>query len=289
MASDISSLLGNELKNTFESLLSVTATINNIAESTLDEMDSDQCVRASLSMASQSTSASMVFYLPTLISTKFEYFMLGGIGDLKTAIDDEILDATKEIVSTIGGSLATTINAQDFDDLTNVSFSQNEGSIVDKGSIEGVDHLYKIDISFNDEDFSFFISFDDALAPHMGKMIAGEEIVEDEEEDLAPIPGASQGSGAGSVLSLLGADSTENLKLLFDVKLKFSVRLGSKTFLLKDIVNWDIGHIIELEQMVNEPLDILINGTKVGEGEAVIVEGRFGVKIKHIGDKQIEV
>ncbi|HFU74743.1 MAG TPA: flagellar motor switch protein FliY, partial [Arcobacter sp.] len=48
MASDISSLLGNELKNTFESLLSVTAIINNIAESTLDEMDSDQCVRATL-------------------------------------------------------------------------------------------------------------------------------------------------------------------------------------------------------------------------------------------------
>jgi flagellar motor switch protein FliN/FliY len=100
-------------------------------------------------------------------------------------------------------------------------------------------------------------------------------------------PNVPAGSGAASVLSLLGAESTENLKLLFNVKLKLSVRLGTKTFLLKDIVNWDIGHIIELEQMVNEPLDILINGTKVGEGEAVIVEGRFGIKIRTIGEKQL--
>jgi flagellar motor switch protein FliN/FliY len=234
-------------------------------------------------MASNNISATMVFYLPTLISTKFEYFMLGGIGELKSSLDDETLDAAKEIVSTIGGSLGTTINSQDFDDLSGVSFSQTEASILNTDEIEDSSNLYKIDILFNEDNLEFYISFDDALATHMGKIISGEEIDTDEEEE-----NLSSG-GAASVLSLLGAESTENLKLLFNVKLKFSVRLGTKTFLLKDIVNWDIGHIIELEQMVNEPLDILINGTKVGEGEAVIVEGRFGIKIRNIGDKQIEV
>ena len=286
MASDISNLIGSELKNTFESLLSVEATINDISESSFEEMDSEQCIKVVLSMASSSTSGTMTFYLPTLISTKFEYFMLGGIGDLETSIDDEILDATKEIVSTIGGSLGTTINAQDFEDISGVSFSQTEGVTVNTAEVEEVTNLYKIDISFNEDNLEFFIAFDDALAPHMGKIISGEEIDTDEDE-AEIIPAA--GGGAGSVLSLLGAESTENLKLLFNVKLKFSVRLGTKTFLLKDIVNWDIGHIIELEQMVNEPLDILINGTKVGEGEAVIVEGRFGIKIRNIGEKQIEV
>jgi flagellar motor switch protein FliN/FliY len=90
-----------------------------------------------------------------------------------------------------------------------------------------------------------------------------------------------------SVLSLLGENSSDNLKLLFDVKLKFSVRLGCKTFLLKDIVNWDVGEIIELDQMVNEPLDILINNIKVGIGEAVIVENKFGIKIKYIGIQNV--
>jgi flagellar motor switch protein FliN/FliY len=131
----------------------------------------------------------------------------------------------------------------------------------------------------------FFIAFDSNLVPFMGKVISGEDISEEEQNSMNP--NVPAGSGAASVLSLLGVESTENLKLLFNVKLKLSVRLGTKTFLLKDIVNWDIGHIIELEQMVNEPLDILINGTKVGEGEAVIVEGRFGIKIRTIGEKQL--
>ena len=62
--------------------------------------------------------------------------------------------------------------------------------------------------------------------------------------------------------------------------------MGSKNFLLRDILRWDIGEIIELEQMVNEPLEILVNGIKIGEGEAVIVEGKFGLKIKKIGSEQ---
>ena len=76
----------------------------------------------------------------------------------------------------------------------------------------------------------------------------------------------------------------KNLELLYDVKLKLSVRLGTKIVLLKDILKWDVGEIIELEQMVNEPLEILVNGIKIGEGEAVIVEGKFGLKIKNIGN-----
>lgn len=69
---------------------------------------------------------------------------------------------------------------------------------------------------------------------------------------------------------------------MYNVRLKLSVRLGTKIVLLKDILRWDVGEIIELEQMVNEPLEILINGVKIGEGEAVIVEGKFGLKIKKI-------
>jgi flagellar motor switch protein FliN/FliY len=89
------------------------------------------------------------------------------------------------------------------------------------------------------------------------------------------------------ILSLLGEESIDNLKLLLDIKFKLSVRLGTKTLLLKDVLTWDTGSIIELSQMVNEPLDILVNEVKIGEGEAVIVDNRFGIKIKSIGIKNI--
>ena len=90
---------------------------------------------------------------------------------------------------------------------------------------------------------------------------------------------------SSAISALLGDESVDNLKLLFNIKLKLSVRLGTKTFLLKDILRWDVGEIIELNQMVNEPLDILVNGVKIGEGEAVIVENKFGLKVRAIGDE----
>ena len=81
----------------------------------------------------------------------------------------------------------------------------------------------------------------------------------------------------------------KNLELLYHIKLKLSVRLGTKVVLLKDILRWDVGEIIELEQMVNEPLEVLVNGVKIGVGEAVIVDGKFGLKIKKIGNEEFRL
>jgi flagellar motor switch protein FliN/FliY len=293
VASDISNIINNEFKNTFESLLSISSSIEGVKLASKSEIDTEQSIVVVVAMDSKSgVKSEITYYLPTLISTKFEYFMLGGIGELKASIDDEILDAAKEIISTISGSLSTTINAQDFTDLKGVSFSQKDASIKQITSLPELNNLYRFDFNFNKDLVSLFLQFDKNLLPFVEKIVNGEEIIDEEEEDELPTKGKNSPApkgAAASVLALLGDESTENLKLLFGVKLRFSVRLGLKTFLLKDIVNWDVGHIIELEQMVNEPLDILINGVKVGEGEAVIVEGRFGVKIKNIGEKKLEL
>jgi len=287
LASDISSIIQNELINTFESLLSVEATVDDITSASKSDIESEQCIDVVVNIESSNINGKWHFYLPTLISTKFEYFMLGGIGDLKSSIDDEIVDAGKEIISTISGSMGTSVNAQGFDDLSKFQASVQGSEIVEGGAIDSYDNLYKFILTFSGEKLSFFIKFDESTLDYLGKIVSGEEIPV--EEESSPSDSTQAGVGTHPILSLLGEESTDNLKLLFDVQLKFSVRLGTKTFLLKDIVNWDIGQIIELEQMVNEPLDILINGTKVGVGEAVIVEGRFGVKIKYIGTEKLDI
>lgn len=290
MASDISNIIQNELINTFESLLSLESSVDDISPSSIDEIESEQCVKVAINLKTKELNSNWNFFIPTLIATKFEYYMLGGIGDLKPSIDDEIVDATKEIISTIGGSLSTSINAQGFDDLTKMEFSVQDANIIQGNEIETYDNTYKFELTFNSESVNLFIQFDEPILEFLEKIVSGEDIPTEEEQEAAIEASTPNISGAtSSILALLGEESTENLKLLFDVQLRFSVRLGTKTFLLKDIVNWDIGQIIELEQMVNEPLDILINGQKVGEGEAVIVEGRFGVKVKYIGEKKIEI
>jgi len=291
LASDISSVIQNEIINTFESLLSVTATVEGIDLASSEDIDAEQFVQVTTVLKTKIIESTWNFIIPTDMATKFEYFMLGGMGDLKSSIDDEIVDATKEIISTICGSISTSIDAQNFEDINKVQISTKDSVIVSHDDIENIENLYKFAFIFNDEPLNLYIQFDNSILEFLGKLVSGDDIPTEAEEEVAAQASAAvpANSAAASILALLGEESTENLKLLFDVKLRFSVRLGTKTFLLKDIVNWDVGKIIELEQMVNEPLDILVNGTKVGEGEAVIVDGKFGVKIKYIGEKKIEV
>jgi flagellar motor switch protein FliN/FliY len=56
--------------------------------------------------------------------------------------------------------------------------------------------------------------------------------------------------------------------------------------LLKDVLNMDIGSVIELNQLANDPLEILVDNHVVAEGEVVIVDGNFGVQITTIGSKK---
>jgi flagellar motor switch protein FliN/FliY len=283
LASDISSILQSELVNTFESLLSLEAKVQNVVKISQNEVDENQHLKIDITLSFSGNSSNLIIFLPTLISTKFEYFMLGGIGDIKQSIDDEIIDACKEIIATIGGGLSTTINAQGFDDINSVTFSINSSTLIESSEIDDDTNLYKFNITFNDENVDLLMKFDDVLLPYLSSIASGEKIENIDEAGPTDVLEQNQ-SCLDPVLAMLGENSSDNLKLLFDVKLKFSVRLGTKTFLLKDIVNWDIGEIIELDQMVNEPLDILVNNIKVGEGEAVIVENKFGIKIKYIGE-----
>ncbi len=77
-----------------------------------------------------------------------------------------------------------------------------------------------------------------------------------------------------------------NIALIMDVKLPVKVRIGKKRMLLKDVLNMDIGSVIELNQLANDPLDILVDDHVIAEGEVVIVDGNFGVQITTIGTKR---
>jgi flagellar motor switch protein FliN/FliY len=285
LASDISSIIQNELINTFDSLLSLESSITSVKKLIKEDIDDLNHIEIKSKISFNDTQSELIFYLPNSISTKFEYFMLGAMGDVKQSIDDETVDAVKEIISTVGGGLSTTINAQGFDDISKFSFALESASSTEPSIVDTSADIYTFNVRLSEDDeFPLFIKFDDKLLVFIDTITSGNKIEATEDND-SNVQNLQVDAKLDSLLSILGENSDENLKLLFDVKLKFSVRLGTKTFLLKDIVNWDVGQIIELEQMVNEPLDILINNIKVGVGEAVIVEGKFGIKVKYLGEE----
>ena len=282
MASDLSNVFKNELSNTLEQLLGKKAKISETKK--LDDIfESSSFIEADVKFDIKGLTSAIVFYIPTISATKFEYLMLGGMGDLKADIDDETTDAVNEIVSNICGSFCTASNAQGMPDIVGMKSEIKGTKKVEKSALDGKD-LYIFSISLDEDETPILISFDKAFSPFFS-LITGIK----DEKPVVSAPVAAPVVQAPMQANVGISNPSKNLELLYNVRLKLSVRLGTKIVLLKDILRWDVGEIIELEQMVNEPLEILINGVKIGEGEAVIVEGKFGLKIKKIINEDFKI
>ncbi|WP_201523592.1 FliM/FliN family flagellar motor switch protein [Aliarcobacter butzleri] len=283
MASDLSNILKSELANTLEQLLSKKTKVDSV-EKFKNDTNLTQLIECNVKLDMKGLSSRIHFYIPAVSATKFEYLMLGGMGELKETIDDETTDAINEIVSNICGSFSTLVNAQGLSDVGSIKSEVKSTIKVENSVLSAKDDAYEFTISLDDEKYRLIVVFDKLLLPYFSAITG----IYQEEPKVQVVPSAPVSNNTGSNNSSV-TPTSKNLELLYNVKLKLSVRLGTKIVLLKDILRWDVGEIIELEQMVNEPLEILINGVKIGEGEAVIVEGKFGLKIKRIINEDFQI
>lgn len=71
----------------------------------------------------------------------------------------------------------------------------------------------------------------------------------------------------------------DNLDLLMDIPLNLSVVLGTSKKSVREILSFNTGSVIELEKLTDEPLDILLNGKLIAQGEVVVINDNFGVRI----------
>jgi len=85
-----------------------------------------------------------------------------------------------------------------------------------------------------------------------------------------------------SGLSIAGGDP--KLELLFDLQLPVSIELGRTNMLIKDILRLGRGSVIEFDKLVSEPVDVIINGKKVAEGEVVVIDKHFGIRVTTLID-----
>ncbi|AEM74516.1 flagellar motor switch phosphatase FliY [Caldicellulosiruptor acetigenus] len=74
----------------------------------------------------------------------------------------------------------------------------------------------------------------------------------------------------------------ENIELILDVPLEITVELGRTQKLVREILEFSTGSIIELEKLAGEPVDILVNGKVIAKGEVVVIDENFGVRITDI-------
>lgn len=213
------------------------------------------------------------------VATTIGDMMLGGEGVEKEHMDADDLDATKEIISNILGSFSTSLSAQK--DMLKLSFSveaidfKDETSVV---SFNGFAHLivYSVSIQSSMDNLSFAVN--DEFYNKLIGVDTEDDKGTDIKEDKKPEKLGKQNN--------LNEDEIKNIDLIKDVTLPLRVRIGHKKMLLKDVLSMDIGSVIELDQLANDPLEILVGDKVIAIGEVVIVDGNFGIQIGDIGSKR---
>lgn len=83
----------------------------------------------------------------------------------------------------------------------------------------------------------------------------------------------------------LGKNEQRNLENLLDIPLKVTVELGRTKRPIKDILDLSVGSIIELDKLAGEPVDILVNQKLIAQGEVVVIDENFGVRVTEIISK----
>jgi flagellar motor switch protein FliN/FliY len=78
------------------------------------------------------------------------------------------------------------------------------------------------------------------------------------------------------------AFAPKNLKLVMDVELNVSLRFGQRQMPLRDVLELNNGSVIELDRMVDEPVELFLDGKLIARGEAVVVDGNYGLRITEI-------
>jgi flagellar motor switch protein FliN/FliY len=80
----------------------------------------------------------------------------------------------------------------------------------------------------------------------------------------------------------VASEAMGNIALLLDVPMRVTVELGRTKMTIKDILGLGEGSIIELDKLAGEPVDILVNDKVIAQGEVVVIDENFAVRVTHI-------
>ncbi len=278
--SDFMGLFQNETVGTIEALVGEAPALELKEEQDLSIISNivAPIVLLKLSISGDIDATAMIALTPNLATTLSDMMMGEEDSDREEVTEDD-LDAAKEIVSNIFGAIGNSLSAQK--ELPILSFNVESVEAVAEGD----------DVSLEDFSKMFIYNFSLGSLKSLLMFIIDEPL----NNSIMGLSASPENSSAAAESSFshssesnvsLNDEELSNISLIMDVKLPVKVRIGKKKMLLKDVLNMDIGSVIELNQLANDPLEILVDDHVIAEGEVVIVDGNFGVQITTIGTKR---
>ena len=79
--------------------------------------------------------------------------------------------------------------------------------------------------------------------------------------------------------------SDHKIDMLLEVELDVTIELGRKRMTIQEVLQLGKGSIIELSKLAGEPVDIFVNQKKLAQGEVVVVDENFAIRITNLIEK----
>lgn len=97
---------------------------------------------------------------------------------------------------------------------------------------------------------------------------------------------AQAAPAAANVFQNLVADAVppaaNNLDLILDIPVQLTVELGRTKIAIRNLLQLAQGSVVELDGLAGEPMDVLVNGYLIAQGEVVVVNDKFGIRLTDI-------
>lgn len=79
-----------------------------------------------------------------------------------------------------------------------------------------------------------------------------------------------------------GPAAANNLDLILDIPVQLTVELGRTKIAIRNLLQLAQGSVVELDGLAGEPMDVLVNGCLIAQGEVVVVNDKFGIRLTDI-------
>ena len=134
---------------------------------------------------------------------------------------------------------------------------------------------------------------DDDWAAAMQEQAATEEGDSEADRVAAELAAATMGDSpyqarpASQIFEDFGAPagkpgSLNDFDLILDIPVQITVELGRTKLSIRNLLQLAHGSVVELDGLAGEPMDVLVNGTLIAQGEVVVVNEKFGIRLTDI-------
>jgi flagellar motor switch protein FliN/FliY len=77
-------------------------------------------------------------------------------------------------------------------------------------------------------------------------------------------------------------DARHDIDMILDIPVQLTVELGRTKIAIKSLLQLAQGSVVELDGLAGEPMDVLVNGCLIAQGEVVVVNDKFGIRLTDI-------